>query len=387
MIALGLTSSERRDYINALPDTRPLYVSAYLLDRNEDFRGSLNGMVLDGAVAIDADADVTRSIEIDLLDPKHRLQLSLNSPRRSAVAPGMFLRVIRHDYVAALDDYVDCPVFWGPITRFERDGAVARVEAVGKESLNLEPRVMWEGFTIRKGTKVVKAIEKVLRKAGERRFNLPDYGTRRLPKDLSVTRHDEGWRVAKRLARSINRQIFYDGRGKVTLRRIPSHPVFKFYALKRPGYPDPVVLSEPKLTYDFFSDMRNTIEVLGQEPSGDQRRPRYVATPSSRHRLSPSSLSFNGEPGYIVETVENDKIRRTSQAEDLAKSLLKRRLKIGTQLDFESLPVPCLEEMDLARLILADTALNFRMRQFTIPLGLETMSVGSLKRSKLQRAS
>jgi hypothetical protein len=389
VIDLGLTSEERRQYELALRSSHQVYIAVWLLDGNEDAIASLTqpaSMVLSGQVLIDASAEITRSLQLEVLDPRHRLFLSPSSPRATAIYPGKMIRVVRYDYVAGMGSYVACPVFWGPITRFEREGHIARIQAVGKESLNLVPRVMWESFTIKKGRKVVSAIRDVLTKAGEQRFSFPDPGRRALPKRLAVLRHDEGWKIAKRLARSINRELFYDGRGKARLRSKLTKPIFRFYDVELKGKPKPTVLNEPRLVHEFYAEMRNTIEVLGARPSGSERRVRYVARLRASDGLSAESLRFNGEPGYAVETIENDKIKRTSQAKALATSTLARTGVIGTEIQFDALPQPHLEENDLVALVLEDRTVSFRLKQFTIPLTDDgVMNVGSLRRTRMPR--
>jgi hypothetical protein len=388
MMDLERSHADRRKYERALGDTRAFYVTAHLLDADEKEIRSLtapDSRILDGQVNVDWHADVKRSLSLTLLDPNHRFYLEPNSPRRTALHPGLMIRVVRHDYVPALSEYVDCPVFWGPLARFERRGNFVGIEAMGKEVLALAPRVLWRGVNIPKGTNVVDAIETIMRAVGERRFDLPKGITKKLPAHLSLTRHQDAWPAVKRLARRINRQLFYDGRGRLRLRVLPKHPRFTFYAVERPNRPKPVVLDQPQLTYE-FGDMRNLIEVLGPEPAGRQEQIRATAKARRKDPLSPWSLSRNGEPAFVVETVENDKLKRDAEAQDLADELLEDHLRIAVDVRFSSLPIPHLEERDLCVLQMEDDAVRFRLDTYTIPLVPQgVMQVGDLRRPKLQR--
>lgn len=388
MIETGLTAADRARYLDGLAGSRRMELVVELLDRDEQPHASLTApesRIVDGAVHVDATADVTRSLTLTILDPEGRLHLDPSSPSRTALFADQFVRVARRDYIDTLGRYVRCPMFWGPITRFERAGPLVTVEAQGKETLARAPAVIWQAATYRKGAIVVDTIRDILERIGERRFAIPT-GTARLPRELSLSRHAEPWVEALRLARAVNRQLFYDALGRVRVRQYPRKPVYTFYArAHQPGEPRATVLGEPQITYD-FAEVRNLVEVLGPEPQGRKPRLRYVATPARAHPLSPWSLARNGRPRYLVDRVENDKIARLSQARALGDRLLEERLRIALGVDFESLPIPVLEEHDLVAIRTATFTATFRLQRFTLPLTADgTMSVGSLKQQPLRR--
>jgi hypothetical protein len=126
-------------------------------------------------------------------------------------------------WVEELEEWVSTGVMWGPITRFSRQGTEVTIEAHSKEGLGLAPNLLWKTIKLHKGMYVTDAIKKLLRENGETRFSLPDLN-RRLHKDIIAARHTEPWRMAKRLSNSIDRQLYYDGRGRVCMRQWPDEP-------------------------------------------------------------------------------------------------------------------------------------------------------------------
>lgn len=387
MIDLGLTHAERRAYHRALRHSRLMAIKVTIRDQNEKPVGELTTRVLEGSVEVDCSGQIKRRLDLRLLDPYGRLHLSGRSPAPTALFFDRFISVERLDYVAELDEWVECPVFWGPLTRFERQGALVAIEALGKEILALEPAVVWRHFKRRKGTLATQAIRDILALAGETRFDLPELPGERLPHRLGLTRHDEAWPRAKRIAKSIDRQMFYDGRGRVRLRNFPQKPCFEFWAIEADGAPAPTVIGDPVVTYD-REILRNVAEVLGRPPKGKRKkRIRGVARAKRRNPLSPHSLARNDVPLHLVITHENDKIRRRPRARTIARRLLRNHLKLGVHPSFSCLPVPHLEENDVVQLVTRDTTFTFRLRSFSIPLTAEApMTIGVLPEQPVRRA-
>lgn len=383
-----LTHSELGAFHAALRHSRKYYLDVRILDRNENQISSLTApgsLVVGGQVDVDTSRAVTRSISIDVIDPTHRLYLDPDSPHKGALYPGQSLRVLRWEWVEELTDWIMVPVFWGPISLFTRKGHEVTIEGQGKESLYLEPGLLWEPLTFRKGFPTVTALHDVLYRRGERRFALPHMNNR-LPNKLSLTRHDEPWKVAKALAHSLNRQLYVTGDGIVKVRSTPSSAVLPMYATTIPGKPESVVLTEPELKVDFFADMRNTQEVLGPQPVGKQKRIRAVELPPAGDPLSPSSLAIHGAPRYLVYSEENDTIKRQSFARLRAQYLSRHNALLTVDAQFTCLPHPHLEELDVIALIMEDTTILLQMQKFSIPLTADgVMTVGSNKRTSLHR--
>jgi hypothetical protein len=227
MIPLGISRAERRAFEDKLSEDHRIRVRVRILNRDEKPIASLtapSSRVLDGQVLIDTTQDVTRQLNgLTVLDPRGNLVLDRDGPADVPLSPATMVAV---EYGVLVEDWLDVPVFWGPLTRFERSGAEVTIEALGKESLMLPPNVLGAAVTARKGVKVTEAILRVARAAGERRLNIPNLKAR-LPEHFSVTGREPAWPRLQQLARSVDRQLFYDGAGRLRLRRLPSDPVFR----------------------------------------------------------------------------------------------------------------------------------------------------------------
>lgn len=388
MIDLELTPAERRAYEDALADVhRRVRSTLELLDRDEKSLGVLGGSIAGGGVTIDALAPVSRTLNVKLVDERRRLRVEPDSPADGAVHADNFIRAEYGVWVPVLDRWVDCPVFHGPITKVERAGGEATIEAQGKESLMLDPHLAGQGYTIRRKTRTDDAIEKVARRAGERRFALPDLGSR-IPRGRVVGPEAQPWLVirggevnakGKELPGLIERGggdylPWYDGRGYLTARRRGANPVYTF----RSGEGG-TILGEPTVKYDVL-EFRNAVRVTGGRRKKKPRGRAFVTLPAS-HPLSPRSLARNGEPRYLVEAFESEGLKTDRACERRGKAILERAARQGVTVEFETLPVPFLEELDEIAVRLDEFATTMPLERATIPLtATDAMSVGFTKR-------
>lgn len=379
MIDLELTHEERRLYEAALAQSRPVRVRLTILDRNERVIGGLTPDVVDGQVQVDADSDVVRSLQMTVYDPGGRLHYEPDSPSETALFFDRMVAVEREDYVPALGRWIACPVFWGPLMRFSREGPIVEIDAVGKEALALEPHIAWKGKRIRKNTRTTTAIRRIMGYAGETRFTIPSL-RRKVRKGMSIGRHQEFWKKAKRLARSLDRQLFYDARGFLRLRQPPGNPIYLFT-----GGDEGVVTTIPQVAYD-YDELRNVVEVQGATPRGKKKAVRGVKVAPAGNALSAQSLARNLKPRWIVEVLSDSDIKRASQARRRARRLLNKALRTSQVVAFECLPVPHLEEGDPVVINVTGERFEVDLTQFSIPLTADgTMTVGFLKRVRSER--
>src|SRR5438093_10550652 len=94
--------------------------------------------------------------------------------------------------------------------------------------------------------------------AGEARFDIPDLATR-IPKGMSLGRAAQPWPRAVAIARSLNRQLYYDGAGVLRLRVRPRRPVATFRSgdQRRANITSPVTVSPD------FTAIANTVWFRG----------------------------------------------------------------------------------------------------------------------------
>lgn len=384
MQKLGLTASERRAFHRALRSSHTRRIHITITDLEGSVLSDLSHVVLDGQVTVNYDADVTRALNLSVLDPSHTLNFDTESPDEGALFADRMIRVHYSVLVEELDRRVSVPVFHGPVTKLARSGDVVEIEGQGKESLAMG--AIWKPLVLRKGMEKGHAIRVLLRdRAGENHFSIPHLDYDRLPKTRNLDRYAEAWPMAQRLARSMDRHLFYDGGGRAVLRRLPERPVYTF----RTGTGGDIV-SDVQVDY-LLDDIKNTVVVLGKKNGKDRVRAQAVAWP--KHPLSPRRLgrkNARGEfiPRHLVEVIEDESIRSNWQARRKAKRVLRDRLRQTVNITLDSLPIPHLEPGDLVRTTTDDISVEFRLKEFTIPLGVSgdpTMSVGYSRRTRLNR--
>lgn len=397
MIDLALTPAEREAYEAALGAGigvgRRSRARLEVFDRDENSLGALGGRLTGGAVQVDSKAETRRSLRIALVDERRLLRFEPDSPTGGSVYADNFIAASRGAYIPRdiarefeLEPFwVDVPVFYGPVTLFERQGAEAVLEAKGKESLGLAPHYAGRSFPVRKGTRTDDAIKLAARRMGETKFLLPDM-PHRVKRTRSVGPKSELWKVirggeetakGKQLPGLIasggaDMEPYYNARGQLTARRRGGSSRFTF----REGVH---IEGEPRLIYD-IAEFRNTVDIAGGKKKGKPRAHARVSLPDS-HPLSPKSLARNGEPRFIIEWLDIDGLKTDGECERRAKSELTRLSREGVSAAFDSLVIPHLEEDDEITLEVADYSVSFPLEAMTIPLtATETMAVNATKR-------
>ena len=399
MYPLGLRRSQLREFKQALRSSHSMRVRVYVLNLDHERLADLSDELEDGQVNIDSTADVTRSATISFLDRARTFDFNSDSPGDGALYANRMLRIEYRVKVDSIGDWVEVPIFTGPIVSMDRAGDVVNVEAQGKESLAMG--ACWEPLTIKKGTPKVDAIKRIMReRGGESRFSLPDL-KERLGHRVSLGRQSSPWSAANRIAESIDdggRQLFYDGAGRLRLRHHPENDCYTF----NDGNGGEV-MTEPQVAFS-TDNVANIVWVKGGKPKATQRKNEtraefearqakergvedYVVAPHS-HPLSPfwpHGLGRPDAPHYLLEVVENQHVRSKKAATARAQKLLNHRLTQAVDVTLDSLVVPHVEEGDKVRIETSSFSMSFYLRQTTIPLKHDgTQSIGYLKRASLR---
>lgn len=349
MFPLGLNAAEQKKFHDLLQSTHILEVLVQIMDLDHTNLSSVGNRLLDGQRTLDAASAITRSLDLDLLDPDGALHLDRNSPSDGALFADRMIRVVYRVESPDGSRRYDTPLFTGPITRLDRNGALVEIECMGKEIRGLQPT--WRGKTYRKGTKVTSVIRSILRDImGETEMVIPDLD-RTLPKKVNVGGDKLPWQVAKKLARGLGFLLFYDGNGVARMRRMDSSPVFSFTE-------DRAVLTQPEVGYD-MDGVINCVEVWGKVPKKGQRR-RGKKRPHARivsrrnYSFSPKNLGRKDKSGkvtplYLPLEIEDDSVRTSRAARKLAKEELKRGESQNVRVAYDAIVVPHLEELDVIR--------------------------------------
>ena len=354
---------------------RTVAARAYVLDASENAIGA-TVPITSGRVTVDASADVTRSAELVAIDPGRKLGFDPSSPGSGALYADRFVQI---DYGIAdeLGVFRWTPIFRGPVIRYERSHPEVSIGAQGKDSLGLAPNLpLFKGqaLSIGKGTRLDSALVRIAGAMGEpaKRVDCPVLRTKVGP--ISIGRTKEPWKTLVRVASDHGLQAFYDGAGRLRIRRPPKGPLWTF---------DDELLTFPKVTYDLGGDFRNVVRVVGKPRGRRDAPPSSVAEPVPADPLSPRSLGRNGVPRYIAEYVEVE-AKTQAKVAQIANAELRRRMRQSIAVAFDCLTVPGVEEDDPVAVVLPgeDATVAFGARTFSIGLGLDQMSVGYSKKTR-----
>ena len=370
-----LTRFQRRMFEDGLCATHERRITIDVLHLNGDHAGTLGLVAMDGQLVVTkpaADA-VARTLTLNFVDTDRTLDFSPTSPGENVFFDRM-IRVHDNRYIPSLG-WVSTAIFTGPVQTFRRNGSEVELTAHGKERLAMQSQ--WSPTTLHKGMHKVAAIRKLLADTGETEFdfpNLPDRGNR-LPEKKSLDRFGTPWAVAQKIARSMNRQLYYDGHGVCRLRKHPERTSFHFE-----GGDGGSVLSEPDVTRD-LSDFHNVWLVLGKKPKGAKHRAHKVVRIPPSHPLSPESLGRSGSPRVLAEKIEDSSLRSQQECRRVGEQHMRDAIRGTVAASFEAVPIPHLTEGDLHVLSLSHSSVQFRLWEFTLPLAGASMSVGSVKRT------
>lgn len=382
MLTLGLTVDQQEAYHALLATHHTIDIRLQIMDMNHGHVSDIADRLIDGQVTIDADAEVTRSLDIDLLDPDGGLQLDSDSPNDGALFADRMLRVVYRIVNPLGTVSYSAPVFTGPITKLSRTGALLQVECMGKEVIGLSQA--WNRKTYTKNTRVTTAIKSILIDImGElsTKVKVPDRDAR-LPKPVSVGGDNLPWPTAKKLAAGIGLHLYYDGNGVAQVRPTPNgKAVFTF----RQGE---TVKTAPDAGFSLENTV-NAVEIWGRKPKKGKgkkgkNRPHAKLIAPRTHSLSPywpDGLGRPGGPRFLPKVIEDDSLRTDADAKKRAKLELSKGLLEGVEVSYDTLVIPHLEEMDIVRIETDGYAANHRLRQFAIPLTASgDSSIGYVKK-------
>jgi hypothetical protein len=372
---LGLSHAESRAYGAALASAYSLRIRVAFCDLEEKPIASLAPRVLPGSqIDLDTSADVTRMLSMSFLDPRNVLDLDPRSRDAGSLFLDRIVKVYYSVWVDALGRWVTAQPFTGLPWKLTRDGAVVTIEAHGKERLAMRP--CWRPFTRGAGKAKIDVLEDFMRqRVGEARIDFPAMAKPQLPKPWSVARQQIMWPRARQLAHSMDKQLFYDGRGVATVRHLPGHPVRTF----RRGDGGSLV-TELQIDSE-VADFANTGMVTGRK----QLQP-GIAQLKPPHPLAPGNLARNGVPGVIAVFAANDHIRNNTEADNQAVRLLDHQTTSEVSYSYSVLPDPRLDELDMVAVERLDGSLYMhRVTKATLPLDGEAMTMGYHRRASATR--
>jgi hypothetical protein len=336
----------------------------------------LANRVLTGEVNFDVKRIPTRILDLTILDPSRSVRWEPTGPGEASMARSRMIQVVDSRYVSEIGRWVDVEVFTGPIQPSStRLGAELRIVAHGLEVQAMG--ALWKRRVFRKKTKKTRVVKELLREAGESHLGgIPDM-PRTTARRIVVGHLDPVWPVCKRVAASMNRVLFYNGRGRPIMRRRNSRTVFEFNERH--------LLSEVEIGKEKKQGAggvgHNTFEVIGKNPKGPKKAPRAVVTLPPKHQDSPRSLKRNGQKLYLPRSEEREHAKTKAECRAIAKRWRNKAMKVTTSYQFEALPIPHLEEYDAVRVKTRSGKITVEMEQWVLPLSADAapMRVGSDK--------
>lgn len=359
MIDISETGAGVKRFRALMRSAHSLRIVVQLVTLDGAYKKDLSGLFLEGQVTVDTTADTTRALEITICDPLGEVDIEADSPARSSIYLADLIRVWYVITNPTTSESFTVPVFTGPVDGVSRDGIFLDIKAIGKESLGLGNT--WQGKSFAKGQRKTDVITWILvNLMGESpsKVDVPSKNAK-LPRALKVTPNDQPWRVATRLAGSMNMQLFYDGRGVARLRARSTKPVHVV--------DETWATSDAQMDSD-LSGVINAVKVIGSKPKKAKEKVRYTAVATKTHPLSPWRLGRNGIPRYIWTSIEDDSLRTVAECKALADSVLRNGLVAGVTFTVDGIMDPRLEELDCVKVAVGDIVAQGAIRSYTIPL-------------------
>jgi hypothetical protein len=358
--ASGLTAREL-DAVEA--QMRRSYRMRVLIDLYSYRRHRVAGLAssrIAGSVQVRASREgPTRSLQVDLFDPSDQLNLGDNV---KVVRPNRMVRVRRGLFVDDLEDWVDLPVIFGPLSRVSRADDVLTLEAQDRAMFAVGPR---PAFTVRAGTNVGTAIRQIMGEAvGETRFRIAAT-SRKLTKSHTLSRELTPWALVQRLCRSIGWVAFYDGDGYLVCRRRSTTPVTRF----REGVGGSLTTEVHTGYWD--GDLVNQVIVLGGVISKTQITAQ--ATLAADHPLSPENMRVGDVRWPKTEYIEDSEVDSFAAATELAERRLRELSIQQTTASFEAMPFWHLQEYDPYIVETPTGQVTASVQEMTIPLDCDGM--------------
>lgn len=363
MFNMGWSATDKAAYEAQIVSNHWMRTTALILDLDHNPIQDVSGAVEDGQTNVDATQQISRTATNDLYDPTRSIGLDTADPTSGSVSPKYLLRKYRGCFVESLGRWYDVPVFTGLIDAPTRDGDLLKITASGKEVLALDK--CWVTLTRKKGELKTTAIRAILAACGEQFFRIAD-STAVLGADVSVTRDDTFWDIAKTISDSLGWLMFYDAEGYLVCRPQSTTPVWNFKTGNGGS-----IRSQWQTGFS-TEGIYNLVYATGGTPSGKTVPLSAFAVADATHPLSPASLGRNSVPRYLRWDVSNDVLTKQADVQTLANTTLPQVLLDSVSMSFESMPVPHLEESDAIMVTDVFTGVSTAATQRTWAIGDNT---------------
>lgn len=366
MLALGLTPAQHRAFEATLATDHEIRPRINVLNMDNQFRNGMSPWFIDGQVDFDGKGDLTtRTASVQLVDPDRTFNFDPDAPSDRVIYRNRHMRIFR-DVLVPSYGWVEVPLITGPCTGFSRNGGIVDIEVSGAD-YDWTTRNTWDELTLHKGDLITDCIKRIIRKRCSEtvRMAIPDLTGKkyRLSKTKTLQKMSHPFRYAKKLARSIDRQLYVDGWGHIRMRRI-SHgkPIFIF----RDG-DGGVITGDPTRSFgdeEFFNGHWSHGRVL----KGAKKPLESWAFLPRDHSLSPHNLATGNIPHRKVAESQNEGFREPSGIRTYTVRRLHEDAEEAVETAWESLIMPHLEPGDRVGVRTRIFHGNYNLWQFSVPL-------------------
>ena len=361
---------ENRDlYVEGLVGSYEMRTSVHILDLDHNLISDVSDLLYDGHVEselVEADEEdtddlleaigVETSVNLTLLDPARTVALDSRSPADAAIYMDRMVRCVVSTRLPGLG-WVDHHVFTGPITKLDRDGLLVQVEGQSKERLALGNYNVGD----KKYTGVrVDAARQMLLDTGEQDtyIDFPDDPTR-LDAPVQFKRETRAWSKVWRVAQSMSRTAYYDGRGVARMRELSMSPVWSLDGRW--------ITNEIQVGYD-TSDFANAVRVRGRATTGSKRMIDLTEYLLDDNPNSAARIGRGGKPRYLVEFLFPTDLANKAEGLKLAKDTLADKAATIADTAFDCHPIWGLEVGDLLDVNTTDYIGETRVTKMRKPL-------------------
>lgn len=343
-----------------------------ILERQPEFDDQLvvwreDVYAVDGQVSIDAGRDERRVLQAALDVPQEE------DPIR--FAPGYFwydkvIHLLRG--VATPNGQYEASLGYFMLDTIKKDRVSGTINISARDyTKRMKKAKFVEATQFSEGQRLEEVVRAVAVGAGVRSFALPSTGVQ-LARDYTFDRGDERWDVAD-LALSHGYELYFNPEGSLAMRELL----------------DPL-LSAPDFTFETGPEVGNIADIAREATdarivnrvvvAGESQDPDVIPVWADAVNDDPDSLTSTVTLGYeSLKEHTSAFIDSRSQAEELARKLLKRSGLEQFQVDLDTLVFPWMDAGIVARFIDPSEDFEAPDRYFvpnvTIPLGLGTMKV------------
>lgn len=365
----GWTDAEKADYLATIHGYYEQRVRIEVLTNERRVLSTIPAAVIDGQVdcaRVEVDwfsedksnqpIEISRYAKnITLYDPSRAVALDSGSPADGALYLDRSIRIIIS--IRGRLRWYDVPVFTGPVTNLDREGALITLEAEGCEAFGMG--AAWRTDTIRDVTKVA-AFRDLMYRTGEvdEWMDVPT-SKEKLVAPKVISRDTRLWDKAFYIMASMNRLCFYDGEGRLRTPAPSTEPVLEF------SYGDDgLLLREPAVNFSTENFRNHWWELTSTAKGKDVEA--GVPLPAS-HPLTPIKIGRNGKPRYLLGTETNADLRTKAKAYERGKALLEQASS-EIQVRAESRLVPHLSPFDWALMRTKEWSMPFPIGEFSMSL-------------------